>query len=216
MPETLQTLIAARLDSLDADERALLQDASVLGRTFTARGLAAVADRDAAELGPLLDDLARKELLYLDSDPFSPERGQYGFLQALVQRVAYETLARRDRKAKHLAAAHFLAEHAGIDPDEVAEVIAAHHLDAYHADEDAADASEIRAEARAWVERAGDRATSLAAAEEAQRAYESAALSCRRAQRAGPASRARRRHGTNGEPDRGLRAASLPRPRPLP
>ena len=37
--------------------------------------------------------------------PGSPERGQYGFLQALVQRVAYETLSRRDRKARHLAAA---------------------------------------------------------------------------------------------------------------
>ena len=40
----------------------------------------------------------------LDTDPRSPERGQYGFVQALIQRVAYETLSRRDRKAKHLAA----------------------------------------------------------------------------------------------------------------
>ena len=82
-------------------------------------------------LRPLLDDLVRKELLYLDNDPFSPERGQYGFLQALVQRVAYETLSRRDRKGKHLAAAAYLAEKAGIDPDEIAEVVAAHYLDAF-------------------------------------------------------------------------------------
>ena len=46
----------------------------------------------------------------LDSDPRSPERGQYGFVQALIQRVAYETLSRRDRKAKHLAAAAYLSE----------------------------------------------------------------------------------------------------------
>ena len=72
----------------------------MLGKTFTARGLAALAGGDEAELDPLLDDLVRKELLYVDTDPFSPERGQYGFLQALVQRVAYDTLSRRDRKAQ--------------------------------------------------------------------------------------------------------------------
>ncbi|HKX47762.1 MAG TPA: adenylate/guanylate cyclase domain-containing protein, partial [Gaiellaceae bacterium] len=176
IPETLQTLIAARLDALVTDERALLQDASVLGRTFNARGLAALAGGNEESLRPLLDDLVRKELLYLDNDPFSPERGQYGFLQALVQRVAYETLSRRDRKGKHLAAAAYLAENAGIDPDEIAEVVAAHYLDAFRADEDADDAADIRASARDWLERAGERATSLAAAEEAQRAFEAAAV----------------------------------------
>ena len=175
IPETLQTLIAARLDSLDGAERSLLQDASVLGKTFTARGLTALANRDEEALRPSLDDLVRKELLYLDTDPFSPERGQYGFLQALVQRVAYETLSRRDRKAKHLAAARHLTDTAGIEPDEIAEVIATHYLDALRADESADDASAIRASARGWLERAADRATSLAAPDEAQRAYESAA-----------------------------------------
>ena len=135
----------------------------------------ALADRDEEALRPLLDDLVRKELLYLDTDPFSPERGQYGFLQALVQRVAYETLSRRDRKAKHLAAARHLIETAGIEPDEIAEVIATHYLDALGADESADDAPAIRASARGWLERAADRATSLAAPDEAQRAYESAA-----------------------------------------
>ena len=142
VPETLQTLISARLDSLERDERTLLQDASVLGKTFNARGLSALAGADEDALRPLLDELARKELVYFDSDPFSPERGQYGFLQALVQRVAYETLSRRDRKVKHLAAARYLAEEAGMDPDEIAEVIAAHYLDAVRADEDAEDAAD--------------------------------------------------------------------------
>jgi len=175
VPETLQTLIAARLDSLDTPERSLLQDASVLGKTFTARGLAALAGADEDGLRPLLDDLVRKELVYFDNDPFSPERGQYGFLQALVQRVAYETLSRRDRKAKHLAAAHYLVDTAGIDADEIAEVVAAHYLDAFRADQGAADADDIRASARGWLERAAERATSLAAAEEGQRAFEAAA-----------------------------------------
>ncbi len=175
VPETLQTLISARLDALEPMERALLQDASVLGKTFTARGVAALAGSAEEDLKPLLDDLSRKELVYFDSDPFSPERGQYGFLQALVQRVAYETLARRDRKAKHLAAAAYLADQAGLEADEIAEVIAAHYLDAWLADEDAGDAEDIRQRAREWLERAGERAVSLAATEEAQRAFESAA-----------------------------------------
>src|SRR5262249_13188797 len=98
-------------------------------------------------------------VLALESDPRSPERGQYGFLQALVQRVAYETLSRHDRKAKHLRAAEFLAAESGMDPDEIAEVIAAHYLDAFHADESATDAAEIEGGALEWLTRAGGRAS---------------------------------------------------------
>ncbi len=173
VPETLQALIASRLDGLPETERHCLQDAAVLGKTFSARGLTAISGGENA--GDLLASLVRKELLVLDTDPRSPERGQYGFLQALVQRVAYDTLSRNDRKAKHVAAALYLAEEAGIDPDEIAEVIAAHYLDAARADENADDALAIRAQARTWLERAGERAASLAAADEAQRAFEGAA-----------------------------------------
>ena len=174
VPETLHALIASRLDGLPEEERRLLQDASVLGKTFSARGLSAVAPQ-ADDVEGLLATLVRKELLFLDTDPRSPERGQYGFLQALVQRVAYETLSRRDRKAKHLAAAAYLVDEAGIDPDEIAEVIAAHYLDAARADVDAPGSDEIRATARGWLERAGERSLSLAAADEAQRSFEAAA-----------------------------------------
>ena len=113
-------------------------------------------------------------MLVLDTDPRSPERGQYGFVQALIQRVAYETLSRRDRKAKHLAAARYLSESAGIDPDEIAEVIATHLLDAYRSEPDDADADAIKADARDWLTRAAERAAALAATDDAQRAFESA------------------------------------------
>jgi class 3 adenylate cyclase/tetratricopeptide (TPR) repeat protein len=174
VPETLHALIASRLDGLPEPERRCLQDAAVLGKTFSARGLAALSPH-TDDVEGLLTALVRKELLFLDTDPRSPERGQYGFLQALVQRVAYETLARRDRKAKHLAAAAYLVHEAGIDPDEIAEVIAAHYLDAARADVDAPESGEIRATARDWLERAGERSLSLAAADEAQRSFEAAA-----------------------------------------
>jgi predicted ATPase len=80
VPETLHALIAARLDGLSADERRLLQDASVLGKTFTKDALAALAD-PSLDVEPLLAALARKEVLGVQADPRSPEHGQYGFLQ---------------------------------------------------------------------------------------------------------------------------------------
>ena len=175
VPETLHALIAARLDGLDQAERRLLQDAAVLGKTFAARGLAVLGGVDEDVVRPALTALVRKELLALDSDPRSPERGQYGFLQALVQRVAYETLSRRDRKAKHLAAAAYLRAESGIDPDEIAEVVAAHLLDAYRAAPDDPDAAVIKGEACEWLSRAGERAAALAATDDAQRAFEAAA-----------------------------------------
>ena len=62
VPETLQALIAARLDGLGADERRSVQDASVLGRTFTLRGLSSVSHVDESELEPILASLVRKEV----------------------------------------------------------------------------------------------------------------------------------------------------------
>jgi tetratricopeptide (TPR) repeat protein len=95
-------------------------------------------------------------------------------LQDLVRRVAYDTLSRKDRKARHLAAAAYLASTWGSEDDEVVEVIAAHYLEAYHAAPDAPDAAEIKAKARDALVSAGRRAQSLAAGEEARRYYEQA------------------------------------------
>ena len=110
VPETLHALIAARLDGLAPKERRLLQDGAVLGKTFTRPGIAALTGISDEQLEPLLSSLVRKEVLSLQADPRSPERGQYGFLQDLVKRVAYETLSKKERKAKHLAAARFIDE----------------------------------------------------------------------------------------------------------
>ncbi|MFN8186801.1 MAG: adenylate/guanylate cyclase domain-containing protein [Gaiellales bacterium] len=174
VPETLQALIAARLDGLDPAERRLLQDASVLGKTFVADALAAVSGLDRAELEPILRTLVHKEILSVDEDRRSPERGQYGFLHALVQKVAYDTLARKERKARHLAVARYLGQ-AWPDEAEIAEVVAAHFLEAYRAEPEAADALEIKATARECLARAAERAASLAASEEAQRSFVDAA-----------------------------------------
>ena len=169
VPGTLHALIAARLDGLEQVERRLLEDASVLGKTFTTHALAAVSGLAEAELEPMLATLVRKEILSLQTDPRSPERGQYGFLQALVQRVAYETLARKERKARHLRAAEYLESGTGPDEDEIAEVHRCPYLEAYEAAPDAPDAAEIKGKASDRLAKAAERAASLAAHEEALR-----------------------------------------------
>ncbi len=110
VPETLTALIASRLDELPPDERALVSDAAVLGQSFTSAGLASVSMQEVAVLEPRLRHLVKREILTLQTDLRSPERGQYAFVQALIREVAYNTLAKRDRKRRHLAAAGVLRE----------------------------------------------------------------------------------------------------------
>jgi len=166
IPETLQALVAARLDGLPDDERHLLQQAAVLGKSFGPDGLAAVSGTPRAEVESALRALARKELVSVQTDPRSPERGQYAFVQDIVRTIARDTLGRRERKRLHLATAEHLTAVGG---DELAEVIAAHRLDAYRLLPDDPGAADLRDLARADILRAAERAGSLAAPAEAHR-----------------------------------------------
>jgi class 3 adenylate cyclase/tetratricopeptide (TPR) repeat protein len=168
VPQTLHALIAARLDALDAADRSLLQYASVLGQTFTLKGLQAVT-RQGDDLDARLHAIVRRELLTLDTDPRSPERGQYGFVQALVRDVAYGTLTKRDRKVVHLAAGeHFES----LQDDEIIDATASHYLDAYRSAPDDPDGEQIRAHACELLQRAATRATGLGSHEQAVRFLE--------------------------------------------
>jgi class 3 adenylate cyclase/tetratricopeptide (TPR) repeat protein len=175
VPETLQALAAARLDNLDQAERSLLQDAAVIGQSFTPATLTAVVERPAAEVQSLLDGLVGKQVLAYIDDPRSGERGQYVFLQALLRQVALGTLSRRDRKARHLSVARHLRDAWGDDAGEIAEVLASHFLAAVDAEPDAGDAAQIRASACETLANAGRRALSLALGPEARRHFERAA-----------------------------------------
>ena len=173
VPETLHALIAARLDGLSPDERRLLGDAAVLGKTFTPRALASLSGLAGERLDELLAAMVRREVLGLQSDPRSPEQGQYTFLQDLLRHVAYETLPKRERREKHLAAAEHLS--AAFGEEEVAEVIASHLLDAYRLDPGAAEGEALRVRAYKALLRAGERAASLGATTEAQRYFQQTA-----------------------------------------
>jgi len=130
----------------------------VIGKTFTRQAVAAVGGGPEEQLEPLLASLIRKEVLSIQSDPRSPERGQYLFLQDLVRFVAYETLARRDRKVRHLRAAAYLEELFGAGELEVVEVVASHYLAAFEAAPDDEDA----AETKRLVEEQGRRCITIA------------------------------------------------------
>lgn len=171
IPETLHSLIAARLDALDPSDRALLQAASVIGHAFTVDGLAAVAAVDPGEVESRLLSLVRRELVVRDVDPRSAERGQFAFVQSLVREVAYSTLARRDRKARHLAAArHFET----LVDQELAGALATHYLAAYRNAYDGPEADALAAQARIALRAAGDRAVALGAQEQALGFYRDA------------------------------------------
>ena len=76
VPESLHALVASRLDGLSAGERSLLQDASVIGQSFTASVAAAVSGRSEPDVAATLDALVAKQVLGRDDDPRSPERGR--------------------------------------------------------------------------------------------------------------------------------------------
>src|SRR3954470_7986838 len=164
VPGTLHALIAARLDVLPAADRELLRDAAVLGTSFTPRSLAAIRGDTVETLDPRLRSLVRKEFLVQDTDPRSPERGQYAFLQGLIREVAYGTLSKADRRRKHLSvASHFET----LDEDELAGVVASHYLEALRATPEGPDADELAVTVRERVRTAATRALSLGSPDQA-------------------------------------------------
>ena len=160
VPPTLHALVAARLDGLSVTDRSILQDAAVLGQTFTLEALAAMSGETAASLGTHLDPLVRREILTVETDPRAPTRGQHAFVQALVREVAYGTLSKRERRARHLAAARYLES---LGDDELAGVVASHFVAAYRAAPDGPAGEAVAAQARVSLLAAADRAEALGA-----------------------------------------------------
>jgi class 3 adenylate cyclase/tetratricopeptide (TPR) repeat protein len=156
--ETLQALIASRLDANRPEDRGLLLDASVLGQSFTLEALAAVAGAEPDAMRERLHRLVRRELLTVETDPRSPERGQYQFVQALVREVAYQNLAKSDRRSRHLAAARHIES---LGNDELAGVLASHYVAAFHASKAGPEADAVAAQARIALQAAAQRAAAL-------------------------------------------------------
>lgn len=114
VPESVQALIAARLDTLAHERKGLLHDAAVIGRVFWVGALARMGDRDIDEVEGQLRELARKELVRRVRTSSLAGESEYAFWHALVQDVAYGQIPRRARAEKHQAAAAWIeATHGG-------------------------------------------------------------------------------------------------------
>ena len=127
MPESVQSLISARLDTLSAERKSLLQDASVLGKVFWAGAVAEMARRDRHEVELALHELTRKELVRPARMSSMKGEHEYGFWHVLVRDVCYGQIPRAARAARHLAAAGWIEEKAGERVEDLADVLAYHY-----------------------------------------------------------------------------------------
>jgi class 3 adenylate cyclase/tetratricopeptide (TPR) repeat protein len=174
VPESLRGLLSSRLDALGGELRQLVAKASVLGATFQGETLAALSD-SPSEVASSIQDLVRREIFSVVTDPLSPQRGSYGFTQDMLREVAYETLSRRDRKALHLQVAAHLSDSYENDGEEVSEVIAQHCLAALEAIPDAPDVAHLRDRSIDALVRSAERRIRAGSPRSAAAAYRQAA-----------------------------------------
>jgi class 3 adenylate cyclase/tetratricopeptide (TPR) repeat protein len=158
VPASLQALVTTRLDALEPEERGLVQDAAVLGKTFTRVALAAVSGFGDQRLDDLVERLVRKQFVTLERSRRSSDRSQYGFVQGLLREVAYSMLSRRDRRTRHLAAA---AHFESLADEELAGVVASHYLDAYRSDPEGPEADLTAERAAIALREAAERSVAL-------------------------------------------------------
>ncbi|MEP7335140.1 MAG: AAA family ATPase, partial [Actinomycetota bacterium] len=155
LPESVHGLIAARLDALPVDEKALLQDAAVIGKVFWSVALG--GGDGAAER---LHSLERKEFIRRERRSSVAGEGEFAFRHVLVRDVAYGQIPRADRAAKHLRAAEWLEDLGR--PQDHAELVAHHYLAALELERAAKhDTTAIAARAVEALRDAGDRAAAL-------------------------------------------------------
>jgi predicted ATPase/class 3 adenylate cyclase len=173
IPETVQGLIAARIDGLPAEEKALLQDAAVLGKVFwlgAATELAAI-ERGTAE--KRLHALERKEFVRRERRSSVAGEVEYALRHLLVRDVAYGQIPRAARADKHRLVARWI-EALG-RPEDHAELLAHHHVAALELAEAAGlPTDELVEPARVALKEAGDRALALNAFALAARSYDRA------------------------------------------
>ena len=171
LPESVQGLIAARLDLLDPEQKGLLQDAAVIGKRFWAGALTALGDQPASET--VLHTLERREFVRRERSSDIAGDSEYAFRHLLVRDVAYAQIPRADRAEKHLRAARWI-EQLGRREDH-AEMLAHHYLQALELVAATGESASTFAEAaREALTDAGDRALALNAHEAAVRFFRAA------------------------------------------
>jgi tetratricopeptide (TPR) repeat protein len=175
LPESVQGIIAARLDTLAPEEKAVLQDAAVIGKVSWPGALAALGGTQTSRLQERLHTLERKQLLRRERRSQVAGERQYAFRHVLVRDVAYAQLPRAAKADRHRRAADWLQGLSRDRAEDRAELLA-HHLQAALAYARAAgqDTGGLTARARLALRDAGDRALELNAFAAAARWYAAA------------------------------------------
>lgn len=165
VPRSIQSLIAARMDTLANEEKSVLQDAAVIGRGFWQGALGRLVPDGSGDISPVLQQLRRKELIVpREPSTFSGER-EFSFRHALIRDVAYDSLPKSTRAAKHALVARWAEERTGERRDEHAWLIATHYSRALalltDLDEPAEGRSELAAQVFRWSLAAAKHAAQL-------------------------------------------------------
>jgi tetratricopeptide (TPR) repeat protein len=159
VPETVQAVIAARLDTLPPERKAVLHDASVLGKVFWAGAVTSIGEHERGTVEVSLRELSRKELVRRSRQSSVANDVEYAFWHALARDVAYGQIPRRVRARKHRAAAEWIAQMAGERVADHAELLAHHYGEALslaRASGEEELARELREPALKFLELAGD------------------------------------------------------------
>ena len=108
LPNSIRGLLAARLDALPQDERSLLLDAAVVGKTFWRGALEAMGDGE--ELAERLAALERRDLVRRDTVSSFEGDQQYSFTHVMIRDAAYDLLPRARRRERHAQVAQFFEQ----------------------------------------------------------------------------------------------------------
>ena len=175
LPETVQGIIAARLDILPAAEKALLQDAAVMGKVFWLGAAAAIGELRPDAVETLLHPLERKDFIRRERRSSVAGETEYAFRHVLVQDVAYAQIPRAARAEKHRLAAGWIESLSDDRADDRAEMLAHHYLAALEfARAAGSETADLRERARLALRVAAERAMALSAFAPAARFFESA------------------------------------------
>jgi tetratricopeptide (TPR) repeat protein len=172
LPDTVQGIIGARLDGLPGEERALLEDAAVIGEIFWDGAIAAVGDVSRQRVESLLAELDRKGFVYHVRRTSVAGEAEYAFQHILVRDVAYELIPRARRSDKHRRGAAWI-ESLGRGEDH-AEMLGHHYWRALEYVTSAARDAALIERARLALRAAGNRALALASYAAAARFYTAA------------------------------------------
>jgi class 3 adenylate cyclase/tetratricopeptide (TPR) repeat protein len=163
-PDSVQALIAARLDTLSADTKSMLADAAVIGKVFWAGAIAQMGERDLTAVTDTLRELSRKALVRPARRSSIEGEAEYVFWHVLARDVVYAQLPRAPRAARHVAAAGWLASKSPERVEDLADVLAYHYataLELAQAAGQAEQATELEAPALKFLSLAGERALGL-------------------------------------------------------